>query len=264
MRGYILLCMAAAALLASCGSTKNITYFQDAQAGESLPITNSYTNVIKSGDMLHIVVSSTKPELAVPFNLYSVRAQMTASPVVSQAAREELEGYTVNSRGEIDFPVLGTLRVEGLTREQLSDSLKAKLVDVLPDPVITVNFLNFRITVIGEVGKPGTFSIYGDRITILEAIGMAGDLTIYGRRAEVLVIRENNGIRTTARLDLKSRKMFESPYFYLQQNDVVYVEPIQARARSVSPFVNNLPLITSVGSLATSILMAIFYLSGIK
>lgn len=248
-------------MLYSCGSTKEISYFQDISEKEAYEITNTYTNVIKSGDLLSIVVSSTQPELALPFNLYSVRTQMNTAPVTGSNARQEMEGYTVNTRGDIDFPVLGAIHAEGMTREQLAETLKNRLLQVLPDPIVTVNFLNFKVTVIGEVNKPGTFNIYGDRISILEAIGMAGDLSIYGKRAQVLVIRENDGMRSTERLDLKSKKIFLSQYFYLQQNDVVYVEPIEARARSVSPFVNNLPLITSVGSLAASIAMVIFYFS---
>ena len=252
-----------AGVLCSCATSKDIAYFQDINSGESHRITNTYTNVIKSGDLLSIMVSSIKPELAVPYNLSGVRNQLSSSlrGTVDTNVRQEMEGYLVNQSGNIDFPVLGTLHVAGMTRQELSDMLKDSLKNVVPDPVVTVNFLNFKITVIGEVTRPGTFNVQGDRLSILEAIGLAGDLTVYGKRGNVLVIRENNGVREYARLDLKSKKIFESEYFYLQQNDVICVEPVNAKARSISSFNNNFPTIVSLGSLFTSIAMSIFYLS---
>jgi polysaccharide export outer membrane protein len=135
--------------------------------------------------------------------------------------------------------------------------LKERLGEYVEDPIITVNFMNFRVTVIGEVNNPGTYQITGDRVSIIEAIAMAGDLSVYGKRTSVLLVRESGDERTSVRLDFTSKDVIESPYFYLQQNDMIYVDPIQQRARSISPFVNNLPLITSLGSLATSIAMVL-------
>lgn len=249
-------------IMMSCGSTKKIAYLQDAAADEISQI-NAYTNIIKPGDMLSIVVSSSKPELAVPFNLYSVKSQMSALNM-NAGQRQELEGYTVNANGDIDFPTLGTLHVVGMTRSQLTDTLKTKLAEYIPDPIITINFLNYKVTVIGEVAKPGTFNVTGDRISIFEALGMAGDLTQYGDRKNILVIRENNGVREIGRLDLKSKKIFDSPFYYLQQNDVVCVDPVNARAFETSPFKMNLPAIASLGSLASSIAMLIFYITNFK
>lgn len=258
-----LFCYAAVAIMtcmvmSSCGSSKNIAYFQDIGQGETGNIGNSYTNVIRSGDMLSIVVSSSKPELAVPYNLYSVKTMATTNTV---DIRQEMEGYTVNSKGYIDFPELGTIHVEGMTREQLVDALKDKLEPLMPNPIVTVNFLNFKITVLGEVNHPGEFYVQGDRVSILQAIGMAGDLSVYGKRNKVLVIREVQGVRQTEILDLKSKKIFDSPFFYLQQNDVVYVEPVNSRARSASSFAINFPMVVSIGSLASSIAMAVYYIS---
>ncbi len=243
----------------SCGSSRNIAYLQDVTADDVTRF-DEYTNIIKPGDMLSIVVSSSRMELAVPFNLYSVRSQMSAMGQ-SASARQELEGYTVNPDGDIDFPTLGTIHVAGLTRNQLVDLLKSKLVDYMPDPIVTITFLNFNITVVGEVASPGNFSITGDRVSIFAALGMAGDLTEFGNREEVLVIRENAGERTIGRLNLKSKKIFDSPYYYLQQNDVVCVEPINARARGTSFFQMNLPTVVSIGSLASSVAMLIFYIT---
>ncbi len=164
---------AVAAVMLSCGSAKNIAYLQDAAAGEMEEL-NPYTNIIKPGDLLSIIVSSSKPELAVPFNLYSVKAQMSAVTPQAQS-RQELEGYTVNPEGNIDFPTLGTLHIAGMTRNEVADMIKGMLTQYMPDPIVTINFLNFNITVIGEVEKPGNFRITGDRVSILEALGRRHD-----------------------------------------------------------------------------------------
>lgn len=259
---YILPLLAVAVVLCSCGSAKNIAYLQDATAGDVTAL-DPYTNIIKPGDMLSIVVSSSKPELATPFNLYSVRAQM--STITQQAMqRQEMEGYTVNSNGSIDFPILGTIHVAGMTRNDLVEMLKMRLVEYMPDPIVTINFINFNITVIGEVNHPGTFRITGDRVSVLEALGMAGDMTEFGDRENVMVIRETNGVREIGRLNIKSKKIFESPFYYLQQNDVVCVDPTNARARETSVFQQNLPTIVSLGSLASSIAMLIFYITSVN
>ena len=148
-----------------------------------------------------------------------------------------------------------------MTREQLSDHLQSVLSNVMPDPVVTISFVNFYITVIGEVARPGTYNFPGDRLTLLEAIGFAGDLTVYGERTKVMVIREENGQRHVEVLNLKSKDIFNSPYFYLKQNDVVYIEPVSAKAKSVSTFTTYFPVITSLASLGTSIAMIIYYMS---
>lgn len=253
---------AAALLVTSCGSVKNIAYLQDALADEVTEF-NAYTNIIKPGDLLSIVVSSSKPELAVPFNLYSVKSQMSAlAPQSGQI--QQMEGYTVNPEGYIDFPTLGRLDVAGMTRNELGMMLKEKLMQYMPDPIVTINYMNFNITVLGEVAKPGIFNITSDRVSILDALGMAGDMTEFGNREDVIVIRENNGVREIGRLNIKSKKIFESPYFYLQQNDVVCVDPIQAKARQVSSFQMNFPTIVSLGTLASSIAMLIFYIGSVS
>lgn len=243
-------------LFASCAASKNLPYFQDTSSGESMDIHNYRTNVIKPGDMLSIIVSSSKPELAVPYNLFTVKNQFGTSLTTNLNTRQDLEGYMVDSRGYIDYPVLGEMKVEGMTREQLSRSLKERLESMVPNVVVTVSYLNFKITVIGEVNRPGTFTVEGDRITVLEALGLAGDMSVYGKRRNVLIIRENAGTRQTARLDMKSKDIFESPYFYLQQNDVVYVEPLPSKTQSISTFRNYFPTFISLGSLITTIVIA--------
>ncbi len=261
LRKILGLCAVAVVML-SCGSSKNIAYLQDAVDDEVMAM-NTYTNIIKPGDMLSIVVSSSKSELAAPFNLYSVKTQMSALTQQS-AQRQELEGYTVDINGCIDFPTLGRLEVAGMTRNELAEMLKERLMAYMPDPIVTINFLNFNITVLGEVDRPGTFKITSDRVSIFEALSMAGDLTEFGDRQNVIVIRENNGERQIGRLDLRSKKIFDSPYFYLQQNDVVCVDPIKAKASETSPFKLNLPAIASLTSLASSIAMLVFYIFSVK
>ena len=141
-------------------------------------------------------------------------------------------GYLVDSNGDIDFPILGKLHVAGLTRMQLTEMIKQRLIDedLIKDPIVTVQFLNYKVSGMGEVNAPGSFNISGDRITLLEALSMAGDLTIYGRRDRVAVIREKDGKRTILMHDLRSSDIFNSPCYYLQQNDIVYVEPNKAKA----------------------------------
>jgi polysaccharide export outer membrane protein len=224
-------------------------------------VSNTYTNTIKPGDVLSIVVSSSKQDLASPYNLFSARQSMMAvsaqGPTTTSGyntqTRMEMEGYTVSLDGYITFPVLGQMQIAGLTRAQLSENLRATLVEFMPDPIVTVTFINFKITVLGEVKRPGSFNVNLDRVSILDALALAGDMTVYGERKEILIIRENNGVRETERLNIQSRSIFESPFFYLQQNDTVVVDPIDAKARSISPFVQNLPLVVSLGSLATAI-----------
>jgi polysaccharide export outer membrane protein len=147
--------------------------------------------------------------------------------------QQRMLGYLVDQEGDIDFPILGKIKARGMTRNQLREHIKTLLIDggYLRDPIITINFLNFKVSVQGEVNQPGSFYISGERITLLEALSMAGDLTIYGRRDRVVVIREANGERAMLNHDLTSTELFTSPYYYLQQNDIVYVEPNVRRAQ---------------------------------
>jgi polysaccharide export outer membrane protein len=172
-------------------------------------------------------------------------------------------GYLVDKEGNIDFPILGNLKVAGLTRMQLTSLIKNRLIneDLIKDPIITVQFLNFKVSVMGEVARPGSFTINSDRVTLLEALSMAGDLTIYGKRDRVAVIREANGKRTVLFHDLRSSDIFESPCYYLQQNDIVYVEPNKARAgqseinqnNSVSVWLSAVSILASVAALIVNI-----------
>ena len=179
-------------------------------------------------DLLAIMVNSKNPELALPFNMPMISYQIGSQ----SSPQQRVLGYLVDTNGEIDFPILGKMHVAGLTRLQLTELIKQRLTeeDLIKDPVVTVQFLNYKVSVMGEVNRPGSFNISGDRITLLEALSMAGDLTIYGRRDRVAVIRENDGQRTILYHDLRSSDVFNSPCYYLQQNDIVYVEPNNSKA----------------------------------
>ena len=222
---YLLLCLIA--FLASCSAPKEVLYLQDIASIKEENIDKNYEVIIHKDDLLAILVNSKDPELALPFNMPVVTYQIGAQTT----AQQRLLGYLVDQNGDIDFPILGKIHVEGLTRMQVTELIKQKLMseDLIKDPIVTVQFLYFKVSVMGEVTRPGTFDISGDRITLLEALSMAGDLTIYGRRDRVAVIREKDGKRRILYHDLRSSDIFQSPCYYLQQNDIVYVEPNKAK-----------------------------------
>ena len=219
-------------LLSSCGAVKDIAYFQNKVINEPEKIDKHAGIVIQPKDMLSIVVSSRNPELVVMFNLPMVQ-HMAGSEIAGGSSQQRLLGYVVDNNGCIDFPVLGTLKVAGLTRWELADMIKKRLLKegYLTDAVVTVEFMNFKVSVLGEVTAPGTYSIEGDKVTILQALSLARDLTIYGQRENVSVIRERDGERIIYQINLCDVDLFKSPAYYLQQNDVIYVEPSIEKAR---------------------------------
>lgn len=252
---FLLVCVAV--FFTACTSTKKILYLQDVVPLKQQEIEQKYEVIIHSDDLLAIMVNSRDPELALPFNMPMVTYQLGSN----STGQQRVLGYLVDTNGDIDFPILGKIHVEGLTRMQLTELVKNKLIeeDLIKDPIVTVQFLNFKVSVMGEVGRPGSFTISGDRITLLEALSMAGDLTIYGRRDRVAVIRENNGKRTILFHDLRSAEIFNSPCYYLQQNDIVYVEPNKAKSGQSGINQNNtIGVWVSVISLLTTIAVLIF------
>lgn len=242
-------------LLAACSAPKEVLYLQDISLIKEEAIDKSYEVIIHKDDLLAIIVNSKDPELALPFNMPLVSYQIGGQNV----SQQRLVGYLVNQDGNIDFPILGEIHVEGLTRMQVTELIKKRLIEeeLIKDPIVTVQFLNFKVSVIGEVGRPGTFDISGDRITLLEALSMAGDLTIYGRRDRVAVIREKDGKRSILYHDLRSSEIFQSPCYYLQQNDIVYVEPNNAKTgqsrinsnNSVGVWLSGVSVLASITSL---------------
>ena len=216
--------------------------------------------IIQPKDILSITVSSRDPNIAITFNKPLSSYQAGSTPEASNYSQRIL-GYLVDINGEIDFPILGPLKVKGLTREELSDMIKKRLMadDLIRDPIVTTEIMNFKITVLGEVRSPGVFELRDDRITILEALGRAGDLTIYGRRDNVLVTREGNGEINYYRVNLRSSNLTQSPAFYLQQNDVVYVEPNETQtARTDINENKSMGVFISLASLLMSLAVIIF------
>lgn len=220
--------------LASCSSKtyKEINYLQDIESTETMAMKVNQGIIIQPQDQLSIIVSCRDPKLAAQFNL-SVSSFYTGSELSSTGgAGQRITGYIVDNQGNINFPSLGTLHVAGMNRWALQELIKEELNEagLLKDAIVTVEFMNFKISVLGEVSSPGTYNVAGDKITILQGLALARDLTIYGQRNNVQVIREQNGQRQIYVVDLRSSDIFTSPAYYLQQNDVIYVTPSKVRA----------------------------------
>lgn len=263
-KNLIFAVLAAVLMLGSCSVPTNIAYFQNRLVDNPEQIDKHGGIVIQPKDMLSIVVSSKNPELVVMFNLPVVSYQAGSEVVTSGYQR--LMGYVVDNDGYIDFPILGRLKVSGLTRWELSEMIKARLLDegYLTDCVVTVEFMNFKVSVIGEVNSPGTYTIEGDKVTVLQAISLARDLTIFGQRENVTVIRERNNERVMYQINLCDVSMFNSPAYYLQQNDIVYIEPSAIKARQsttddkglrmTSIFVSGGSLLVSIATMIISLI----------
>lgn len=215
-------------LLTSCKSSNQITYFQDLDAlGQLAESGINYEAKICSDDQLTISVSSLDPNAVAMFNL--PLTSYLAPGEISATVTPVMQSYLVDAKGYIEFPVIGKLHVAGQTRNELSEALKKKIAAYAKSPLVTIQIRNFKVSVLGEVNKPGTILVPNERVSILDALGMAGDLTIYGERSNVVLIRDINGRKEFHRFDLTSSKVLTSPYFYLQQNDVIYVEPNKPR-----------------------------------
>lgn len=240
-------------LLASCESKtyRNINYIQDVKADTVMAAIGNDGILVQPKDMISIVVSHRTPQLAAPFNLTNVSYQAGAE-TDNRGSSYRLMGYSVDTDGDINFPILGKLHVAGLNRWEVAELVRSELAKgLLSDAVVTVEYMNFKISVLGEVNRPSTFAISGDRVNLLEALSMAGDLTIYGRRDNVTVSREQDGKRYMYVVDLRSSDLFKSPAFYLQQNDIVYVEPNSVRAGQSTINENNFRSVSfwvSIGS----------------
>lgn len=223
----------AATLIASCTTTKKVTYFQDLQNGDTKTIT-VIPNKIKMmpGDKLSIVVNSKDPELTTLFNLVTPNRQF-GSATNSNSSSSSTATYTIDSYGNIDFPVMGKINIEGKTREEVAEYIKNELIarKLVLDPIVTVEYVNQEITILGEVNKPGKIGIDKDYITIIDAIAEAGDLKIEGLRNNVTVLRQEGDTQKVYEMNLTlAESVYSSPAYYLQQNDIVYVKPNSKRA----------------------------------
>ncbi|MFD2905877.1 polysaccharide biosynthesis/export family protein [Sphingobacterium anhuiense] len=233
----------------SCGSRKNMVYLQS-DSTKINTIYEEYIPKIQNNDILTIVVTAADPKVTAPFNPVSSMTTSNMTQSVDMALRPT---YTVDNKGEITLPMLGKVHVAGLTRVEAIEKIRNELSQYIKDPGVNMNFNNFRVSVLGEVAKPGSFTLPSERVTVLEALSMAGDLTIRGVRHNVLLIREIDGQKTMHRLDLTQQNTLNSPYYYLAQNDVIYVEPNKSQINN-SKLGANSNIIISIASLLITVI----------
>lgn len=238
--------------LSSCGSRKDIVYLQDVENDATINQALSYEPVIKCDDMLSVIVAADQPDLTIPFNLPQIQGNYQVND-----NQEGIKTYLVDAAGYIDFPVIGKVKLAGLTRTQAKNELEVKIKEYIKEPSVNLRILNYKISVLGEVNKPNTYKIASERVTLLEAISLAGDMTIYGKRNNVLVIREVDGKKTFNRVDLTNKDFISSPFYYLNQNDVVMVEPNKTKINS-SVIGPNVTVTISAISLLTTIAIILF------
>lgn len=249
-------------LLASCHTTKEIAYVADATRDSAVAVTNQFSKVIQPNDQLSIYVESETPESTIRFNQETNKiAESPNGNVMNPGGGATVSGYLVNADGDITFPVLGKIHVAGLSHNDLARMIEQRLVSegLINDPVVTVKLMNFKVCVLGDVVRPGQLVVDGERLTIFEALSMVGDLTIYGQRYNVTVIREENGLRTIGNVDLSSKDVFNSPYYYLHQNDVIYVEPNVRKKRTAERDPMILTYVSSAVSIVSTIASVFYY-----
>lgn len=260
---YLIIPLLALGLLSGCSSYKNVPYMQDIETvntyGKVIPM---YDATIMPKDLLSITVNTTDPKAAAPFNL-TVQTPINAGLVnITTTSTPSLQQYLVNNEGEIDFPVVGRLKLGGLTKNEAENLIRERLKPYLKEtPIVTVRMANYKISVLGEVARPGSFTVSNEKVNILEALAMAGDMTVYGIRNNVKLIREDaTGNRKIHELDLTKSDIVLSPYFYLKQNDILYVTPNKTKAKSsdigttTTTWISATSIMVSIASLLVNIL----------
>lgn len=244
MKKTVFIILAAFSLL-SCATKKQILYFQNSEVLNNTEIQKAFEPLIEQNDILYISVSSIDENIIKPFN------KLTGVEGNFNNTNPDLKGYLVSSEGTINFPVLGMLAVAAKTRREIESMLTTRLQEYVKDVVVDVRIMNFKVTVLGEVRNPGVYVIDNERVTLPEAIGLAGDLTEDGYRGEVTVIREDAGKRVVAKLDLTQVDLFNSPFYFLKQNDVVYVQP-SLKGVKKSGFIPSIPALLSLFTVVLS------------
>lgn len=256
---YFITLIAVALAFIGCNSQKKIAYFYGIDSKSADHINQSFYKAheahICAGDMLSITVTGLDPLAVAPFNLPLASYATPGSNQLS--SMPTLQSYLVDINGNINFPVIGTIKLAGLTKSEAIKNINDLLLPYLKNSIVTIQFVNYKITVLGEVLRPGQYTINNERVTILDALGLAGDMTPYGRRNNVLITRENNGKLEFVRLNLNTDEAFKSPYFYLQQNDVIYVEPNAVKSIAAQ----NIPLYLSSISTIVTVIALIFSLT---
>lgn len=241
-------------IFTSCTTPRDVTYFQNSTNNESIQSSNEFSLKYNKGDILEIVVSAPDLETVTPFNT-NIKINSEANTSTNKQGNVG-SSYVVNEEGNIEFPILGKIKVLGLSQNEVQTLLKAKLKPYVDSTFVSIKLLNFKITILGEVNSPGVYQISDERITIVEAIGLAKDLNIRGKRENVTVVRENEDGKIYHKLDMTSKNIFESPIYYLKQNDIVYVEPNKAQIKSSknNNWTRILAAVSSVLSIALSVI----------
>jgi len=252
----ILLLLILALITVSCASKKDILYFQDSSELNLEKIEKEFQPTIEVNDILYITLSSSNIEVLEPF-LRVKQIQQTNSAYNKNPG---LGGYLVNVNGEIRFPILGDIQVEGKTRQYIEEYLKNKIANYVTDVVVDVRIMNFKITVIGEVKRPGIFPINDERVTLMEAIALAGDLTVDANRKTITVIREENDVQKVAKINLTTSDIYNSEFYFLKQNDLVYVEPSKKGVVKTG-FVSDISILLSI---VTVLLSTVILVTNIK
>lgn len=236
-------------ILTSCATKKDILYFQNAKNFETMVDTDTFKAKLKIGDVLNINISTIDLNVTKPYNLVESSGGVTGGQLID---------YVIDPDGNIDYPVLGKVKLLGLTVEEAKRLFKKKFEegDLLRNPVVIIRIKNYKISVLGQVSNPGIYPVSGERISILEAIASAGDLNINGRRDNIMVIRDFNGTKTFTNVDITSKEVFNSPVYYLTQNDIVYVQPNTAAISSASGD-SRIGLISTIASLALTVVLLI-------
>ncbi|WP_342450681.1 polysaccharide biosynthesis/export family protein [Lunatimonas salinarum] len=242
------------ALLSFSCAKRNLVYFSDiaSDSAYTTKIGSTFEPKIQTGDLLRITVSSLNAESNLLFNAGILNTQTDVRQATNLVALNQ--GYLVDKEGDVNFPVIGKIKLVGKTKEEAVDEVTRLVTEHVKDPIVNVSFLNFKVTVIGEVARPGTFTLENDRITLLEALGMAGDMTQFGKRENVLIIRDEGGERKAVRINLNNKEVLNSPYYLLQQNDIVYVEPDKMKAIQATTNQRSLSLLAILSSLGVALL----------
>ena len=250
-----------ALMFTSCRPAEEIAYIADAQRDSAFALKGQFSGGIQANDILGIYVESQTPESTIQFNQETNKiVTLNNGGTVLNPGTSVVSGYLVNHDGDIIFPVLGKIHVLGLTHNELAKLIENQLISQghITDPVVTVKLMNFKVCVLGDVTRPGQLVVAGERLTIFEALSMVGDLTIYGQRHNVTIIREENGVRTIGEVDLSSKSVFDSPYYYLHQNDVIYVEPNVRKKKNAERDPMTMTYISSAVSIV-SVISSVFY-----
>jgi polysaccharide export outer membrane protein len=244
-------------LLFSCASRKDVVYYQGIEGLAAQEKSNSYEIKIQPDDLLMIIVSAEDPEIALPFNLNIITLQAVGSQSGNAMGQQTQQLYLVDASGFIEFPVLGRLKVSGLSRTEVLQMLQQKIGVYIKNPIINLRIMNFKVSVQGEVALPGTYNVASERVTLIEALTMAKDLTIYGKRNNILIIREIDGVKSYNRVDITKADFINSPFYYLAQNDVVYVEPNKTKINGAAIGTNTGVIISITSILITLITLII-------